>query len=208
MEKLTHLIARFLYRDLVYVLGGSLTLLSLFFGSDLLSFSEHLGKLPPAALFLGGGFSWATGYVIQEASSMIGIVNTSLEGRTNPGRLTRFAYKRFVGTSYDGPLDPIPLEDVALFNANPSPESSANMERAIGLLTVSTCLGPTLLFCAVVVALKDGLQSGAPSTQLVIGYITCATVLILLSRIKLLQMRAQAAGIISEMKSNSIKTNR
>lgn len=91
MDEFVKAVRRFIVRDLLYVIGGSLVMFALLSG---------LHKMPgPTAqvheyLFLCG-MAYVAGYTVQDTTSMLGI--TSTRNISRPHRLARWCYERFSG---------------------------------------------------------------------------------------------------------------
>ena len=200
MEQFSQLLVRFLYRDLIFVLSGTIVITTLFFETNFSQANCFLSALSPPAIAIIAGLCWVVGYVVQEAACLIGLVNTSLLGQSNPCCFIKFFYQIFVGTKYSGSNVAISNEDYEIFNSNAKPESAVNLERAIGMLTVSACFGPTLLVCAISLFIKNDFPLQGTTLKLFASYLLLSVIMLILARIKLLQMRAQVSGAINAIK--------
>ncbi len=149
MGDLVKAFERFITRDLMYVIGGA---------SVIVAVLHVFGRIPAE---LGGwqglyaaGLGYVVGYVLQEVSSVVGIVSTKA---TKPMPATaRWVYRRFEGQTWPDDLGIVPAEFTKAklkIDSTGSPRIQARLERIIGLKQVGTTIGPAMLLVALILAI-------------------------------------------------------
>src|SRR2546425_8762342 len=148
MGELVKAINQFIYRDLVYVFGGGLVLLSAFYASTRFSFHE-LKDIPTPIYILAAGFAYVLGYMLQDLFSVLQVVTTTY--RFEPWPILKCIYERFEHQPW--PWESVPQFDPAaafrkISNAG-SEHERKEVERIISLMVVGTTMGPCCLISVV-----------------------------------------------------------
>src|SRR5215831_15164731 len=105
MAEVAALFKQFLYRDLAFILGGSIVLLSLAYalrglpGFPAIDWQKiDWEKFPPAStVLIFAAAAFVIGYAVQDLGGVLRLTPT---GRFQPGRFRKWLYKRFTGVSW------------------------------------------------------------------------------------------------------------
>ncbi len=98
MNDLVSLFRNFIYRDLAFILGGSIVLLSALHAFGI---SLHRLQDQPYTLFLLTVLAYVVGYAVQDFGALLPGRPTSTGYVLRPGRLSRFLYWRFTGSGWE-----------------------------------------------------------------------------------------------------------
>jgi amino acid transporter len=161
-------------RDIIYIIGGSSLLLTLLYFFDNLQASieklsriDRITRLFITMLFVG--FSYVIGYMVQDTSSIIGIVTTGsiTKEDTDDWIVREYIYERFTREEIQQSLLLSEKDQKLQANVQDGMESSrlkfeknANrserifLHRVIALMQVGTTIGPCWLLCGFIFLLK------------------------------------------------------
>lgn len=195
MENLIIFFARFLYRDIIWILGGSLVLITIAYGADFEEAELAIAELTNAVYFLAAVFSWIVGYVVQDIAGILHITSTSVESKiaTNPSNFVKWMYKRFIGSDYCPPSESVDVTHVWFPLKDNSTAEGAYYERLIGLLVVGACIGPASLIAAISILVHAAPQFDTHSIVTSVLLLLLSVFLLVLARIKLLQLLLHTA---------------
>lgn len=161
MQDLIKPFARFLTRDVPYLIGGASFLISL---SIALQLSPNVNQ-PIVIQIFAAGVAYVVGYCLQELTSLTPLVNTSL--RMQPAGLMRQAYKRWSRLSWKPNTEiDYPYVYHHLHATLPS-EKLSSLERVVMLKHMGTAVGPSWLFSGALLLIAAALQDSIP--LLVVG---------------------------------------
>jgi hypothetical protein len=150
MGELIKALEKFLMRDLVFVVGGSLVLLSF-----LAAFDRFPKETTPTAWYLlGAGLAYAVGYAIQETSVILRVVRT--KAGVKPGHVAGFLYRRFERSTLTRPVySSIDYEKAKKILLTQAPKRRQDdHERTESLKQVGNTLGPCLLLAGIILAVS------------------------------------------------------
>ena len=99
MSEVATLFRQFLYRDLAFIFGGLIVLLSLAYAlRGCIEFAAiDWQKLPPGSTVLIGAAAYVIGYAVQDVGGVLRLTSTS---QFQPGCLRKWLYKRFSRVSW------------------------------------------------------------------------------------------------------------
>ena len=196
MNELAKIFQKFLSRDLTYILGGSVLLLSIFcyFGKI-----EWLDK-PTPYLLLGGAFGYVLGYVTQEVATLLGVVRTKAE--VPAPRYVQCFYRRFERQSKKwGPSTrtDYKLAKQWLYDDRTPQRLRDDHERTESLKQFGTTLGPCFTLAGAVLFVarfRSDICVNDPEFLLTIALLTffVGIVLIHLGWLKVTQQREYLLG--------------
>ncbi len=205
MEKvifeLIGMVKRFIWRDLIYFLGG----LCVAFSFMVMVESENpnmifddITKAGFMAQLLFIGLCYVLGYCVQDTCSWIGLVTTAYN--TQPSRFTRWLYKRFERRDWGLPQERSAQEtdtdwknriraeldkaDSFICKWEDSDPRRHEHERIIGFMQIGTTIGPCLIVSAILLTIGGG---GWDALRFTFPVSVVGVLLVLLSRIKVLQ---------------------
>jgi hypothetical protein len=98
MNDLVSLFRNFIYRDLAFIIGGSIVIVSTLhaFGISLHRFQDQ-----PYTLFLLTVLAYVVGYAVQDLGALLPCRPTFTGYVLRPGRLSRFLYWRFTNSGWE-----------------------------------------------------------------------------------------------------------
>ena len=153
MNDLVSLFRNFIYRDLAFILGGSIVLLSALHAFGI---SLHRLQDQPYTLFLLTVLAYVVGYAVQDFGALLPGRPTSTGYVLRPGRLSRFLYWRFTGSGWE-PLTFARSPEEALQFAIRMNKPKAvpktilrELERIRSLKVFSMCVGGCSILSAVI----------------------------------------------------------
>lgn len=159
MNELVKAIKQFIYRDVLFILGGSSVLsTALYFLIDLdpkcLAFKDILTTkgIPTAVYILGAGFAFVVGYAVQDFFSVVGLVTTA--DRFSPNCLVKCMYERFVRTDWQDLPEFDPEDVTRKIDTIKCEQARVRLERIIALMQIGTTVGPCFLVSAVFLVLR------------------------------------------------------
>lgn len=137
MSELIKIIRHFITRDVIYIIGGSIVILSFMYKFNRISTTN----LPVAFYILGAGVSYILGYTIQDTFSLLPFVKTRTRLQYNT--FIQKLYKIFVGE--DGKwelLMTINLDDARReLDSQGRERIQAQLERIITLKHIGMAIG-------------------------------------------------------------------
>jgi hypothetical protein len=156
MNDLVRAIREFLYRDLAFLLGGTLVIASIAYSlrhwlPDLLP--SDLRNPPTWSLFVFSAMAFVVGYAVQDIGGVIGITFTGYVA--NPKWICRWLYSRFVGASWmetNVPGNDRFQFEVLIGRLDLPQPIARNLERILSLKVIGMCVGSCSLlsssFCS------------------------------------------------------------
>lgn len=155
MNELVKILRHFITRDMIYIIGGTSIVLSFLHMWDALSI------LTPTTLihWIGIGFVWLIGYLIQEFFSLLHIVTT--KPPRNPPNVMKLLYNLFQHKKW---------QDIGLFDfeearikiyEKASERNIARLQRIITLKQAGSTMGPCFLTSGIILIIKSAMN-GAP----------------------------------------------
>lgn len=194
-NELLNALGRFLTRDIVFILGGSSTILTVIYAfqnenSKFLKFLLAAMKPTESAasngLFLWAiGLAWVLGYVAQESFGLLHISTPHFPPIYN-GILRRL-FKRLTFHDWRGDIaQPLPASRTQIL-AKASEQQYKELERIVTLKMVGTTIGPTCVICGLILLPKAWQGNEISDWILVVGIGILGFVLIVLGWIKLMQ---------------------
>ncbi len=179
----------FIYRDLIYIIGGSIIIVAFFYASDNLS---DLAALSSSGIALFVGVAYVIGYGIQDAMSIAKFVSTAFY---SPGRIIQFLGSRF---SPGEKWESIPLGesiDIRKFHScvdSHMPDGEiTRRNRIIDLKQLCATMGSSGLVCAFLLLLRIYRYHAHMdiSIMLFIGTILMTIIFVILNRLNNAQQR-------------------
>ena len=170
MSELLKALKNFVVRDIIYIIGGSIVILSfLHLHGKIDVVVKYADDDHTAICLILLGLAYALGYCIQETASWIGIVTTGDD--FEPGRIRKELYKRFIGREWDNLFNKIKndddkkkrrkeiiskLEQADRNFSGLDPDSSIRMEleRIISHMQIGTTIGPCAIISGVLLLSK------------------------------------------------------
>jgi hypothetical protein len=208
MPEVAALFKQFIYRDLAFVLGGSIVLLSLAYafrvrapGCIPIDWQKDWKEFPNTGVVLIIVAAYVIGYAVQDVVAVLPLRLTSTSTRFQPGRLGKWVYERFSRvswqtTNYVGANDREFKFEIGLGCLEIPEDVLQALERIRSLKVISMCVGGCLFLSAVVFAAQLVLNHlsvpcVAPSVArdwiILSGSLLLAACLICLGRIKGMQ---------------------
>jgi len=145
MDELVKAVRHFIMRDVIFVLGGSVILISFVYLFHALGHATpDLEKIPNVLYLLGAGFAYFIGYVIQDLFCLTPLLTVNYP---EPNRLIRFLYHQHERK----PWEPIKDDDFDRLDAQllilgtGNEYLRANLERIISLKQIGTTMVPCCL---------------------------------------------------------------
>ncbi len=147
MDELVKALKNFIVRDIIYIIGGSIVILSFVHLHGRINLLlKYADDDHTAICLLLVGLSYALGYCIQDTASWTRIVTT---GRVdNPPKLIRVLYNRFLSTRWRNcsiQKKQYTQAEMCILERAPQ-DVKADRERIIWLMLVGTTIGP----CAII----------------------------------------------------------
>jgi hypothetical protein len=152
MNDLVSLFRNFIYRDLAFILGGSIVVVSTLhaFGRSLYSLQNQ-----PYILFLLTILAYVVGYAVQDFGALLPWRPTFTGYVFRPGRLSRFVYWRFTNSGWEPLTFARNQEEAVQFAMRMDrlaiPEATLrDLERIRSLKVISMCVGGCSLLSAII----------------------------------------------------------
>ncbi len=172
MKKLTKSIRNFIVRDVIYILGGILVILSFLYvwgGIDISKKSININIIPKSAniifYIIGIGLAYAVGYCLQEIFSLLHVVTTA--NYFQPWFPLKWLYRCLIGERWENIFPDIPKgrhrrRDVSkrlrqadiIINEKASQDDKTHHEWITSFMMVCTTLGPCALVSGVLLLWK------------------------------------------------------
>ena len=155
MAEVAALFKQFLYRDLAFILGGSIVLLSLAYAFRGCIPSHWLGyweEFQPASTVLIAAAAYVVGYAVQDVGGVLRLTST---GHFQPKRRREWLYKRFSrkewrSINYVAENDREFKFDIHLGCLEIPERVIQELERIRSLKVISMCVGGCLLVSALI----------------------------------------------------------
>jgi len=188
VEELFSTFHDFIYRDLIYVVGGVAVIAAFFFAFDRLDNLCYADTTTTFFIILVG---YVVGYAMQEAMSIVGVVRTSYKA---PGRLIRYLGRRYAPAD---PWDSLPstnkIDSLALklcVDQHMPTETKKRHQRTINLKQLCSTMGSAGLVSALIGFVHAIIKSSEIFTWLLFAGILLVSVsLIVMNGIKHAQQR-------------------
>src|ERR1051325_1866009 len=139
---------KYIFRDLSFMVGGSVLLSSVFYLFDKLP----TGDVPAFKYFVWAGVSYAIGYSVQEVFTVLHLVRT--KASFSPNRLGSLLFRLF-DRERPRPVDKEQYELAKGWLANAPERFRSDHERIESLKQVGTALGPCFLLAGFVLLGKS-----------------------------------------------------
>ncbi len=150
MSELIKIIKHFITRDVIFIIGGSIVILSFMYKFNRISITN----LPTAYYILGAGISYVLGYTIQDAFCLLPFVK--IKTRLKYNTFIQKLYKIFVGE--DGKwelLKTINLDDARReIDKQGGERIQAQLERIITLKQIGMTIGSCGLISSIFLILR------------------------------------------------------
>jgi len=159
MAEVAALFKQFLYRDLAFILGGSIVLLSLAYAFRGCIPSHWLGyweEFQPASTVLIAAAAYVVGYAVQDVGGVLRLTST---GHFQPKRRREWLYKRFSRKEWR-PINYVAENDrefkfdIHLGCLEIPERVIQELERIRSLKVISMCVGGCLLVSALIFLLN------------------------------------------------------
>lgn len=151
------LFKNFIYRDVAFILGGSIVLASVAYCFDLWNPNNALRELPIPYVILFAAFAYVVGYAVQDIGGVIGVSNTAVF--LIPCFLDKYLYKRFTRMDWADVDFGNSLEfEIDMGRRNIPPRTLQALERIVSLKVIGMCIGACLLVSALFVLLHRPVQ--------------------------------------------------
>src|SRR5215831_5510797 len=146
MSDLVRAIREFLYRDLAFILGGTLVIASIAYSLRhwLPDFASELRNPPVWSLFVFPALAYVVGYAVQDIGGLVGI--TSTRYLATPNIICRWLYSCFAGAPWTSIANVPQGGDVFPFEVRigrldlPQPVARS-LERIVSLKVIGMCVG-------------------------------------------------------------------
>ncbi len=199
MDELVKAVSRFLYRDALFILGGSSVILSILYLLDSLPQKE-----PPVPVYLlGAGFAYVVGYMIQDSFSILRLVTTADYFKPNPFLekvVGRFEFRKWE-TIEKFDRDAVRFE----IDAHASADAKARDQRTVSLMQIGTTIGPCWLVSFAFLFLRAVRTGTAFDWVLAIAVAISSALLILLGWLKAAQRMSHRHRLNNELLRRAIK---
>src|SRR5262249_32160428 len=232
MAEVAALFKQFLYRDLAFILGGFIVLLSLayaFRGCIPSHWQGYWEKFPVPSTVLTAAAAYVVGYAVQDVG---GILRLTPTGRLQPGCLLRWLYKCFTRVPWEAPKYPNTREfefEIRMGRLGIPEDVLQALERIRSLKVISMCVGGCLAVSALIFAVLvldhslidpraaalawlQSMSCRAPSRAIDFGICIASAVLaaclICLGRIKGMQEMQFYQSIYEEFPEKSVAPSR
>jgi len=189
----------FLFRDLIYIIGGGCVLVSFLYRFDRLPDE----RTPIAFYLLGAGLAYVLGCAAQDLFSIARFVTTGPV--VKPGRFIRCIYRRFTGEQWREieEFEPSEVKRAIRSVLKKDEARAARYERAIGGMILATTMAPctlissALIFWSVWVSRSEfDLTVAGASLALSVG-------LFVLAWLKASQVTQIDAGVVADFRAAS-----
>jgi len=157
MTEVATLFRQFLYRDLAFILGGLIVLLSLayaFRGCIAIDWQKEWKELPTTGIVLIGAAAYVIGYAVQDVGAVLRLTPT---GRFQPGWFLKRLYERFSRVSWQDTCYPNDREftfEIRLGHLEIHERAIQELERLRSLKVISMCVGGCLALSALIFAVQ------------------------------------------------------
>jgi hypothetical protein len=185
------LFKNFIYRDVAFILGGSIVLGSFAYSFDL----SHLicTNLSVPVVILFAALAYVVGYGVQDIGGVFRISTTAVPYKpTCGGRCLYKVFTRLDWTPVDYAQSTTPIEfEIEMGRQNIPPRTLQALDRILSLKVISMCIGACLIVSAIFIAVhwfRSGAQShGLDEVVASSSFLLFGIALICLGRLKAMQ---------------------
>lgn len=157
------LFKNFIYRDVAFILGGTIVLVSVTYSFDLWHPNKLPTEIPVPNVILFAALAYVVGYGVQDIGGVFRISSTAVP--YEPKCCGRCLYKCFTRldwqpVDYDKDMTPIEFE-IEMGRQDVPPRTLQALDRILSLKVISMCIGASLILGAVFIAvhwLRSGWQ--------------------------------------------------
>jgi hypothetical protein len=188
------LFKNFIYRDVAFILGGSIVLGSFAYCLDLLQLKDlpffTISSVPNVILF--AALAYVVGYGVQDSGGVMRVSATAVPYKPKCcGRRLYKAFTRLDWTPVDYHEGTTPIEfEIEMGRQDIPPRTLQALDRILSLKVISMCIGASLILSGIFIAIHS-LRSGGQSYVLdVVGFLSSflfGAALICLGRLKAMQ---------------------
>jgi hypothetical protein len=185
------LFKNFIYRDVAFILGGSIVLASFAYCFDLFPLLDKAKAdlYVPLAILLAA-LAYVVGYGVQDIGGVIRLSSTAVPYK--PSCFDRCLYRAFTRSKWravdyvhkDGPFEEF---EIKMGGWCVPPRTLQALDRILSLKVISMCIGACALLSAVFVLIHWFRQPSGSDIVLFIGGLVFGIVLICLGRLKAIQ---------------------
>lgn len=148
MSELINALRQFLLRDIIFILGGSSVILSVFYSFH----PSGIPDIPTPYYFLAAGVAYGVGYAVQDLSCILGLVTTA--HYFEPCKLVKWLYYRYERSKWQQPTRFDPHTIWIMIEQCASEETKGRLERIVVLKMMGTTMGPCAIFSAVLLFVR------------------------------------------------------
>jgi hypothetical protein len=187
------LFKNFIYRDVAFILGGTIVLASVTYSLGLWDPNALPRKMPVAYVILFTALAYVVGYGVQDIGGVFRISSTAVPytpkccGRCLYRAFTRFCWKP---VDYVEGMTPVEFE-IDMGRQDIPDRTLQALDRILSLKVISMCIGMCLSLSAIIIAihpLLSGRQSYVPREVVVMSsFLIFGIALICLGRLKAMQ---------------------
>jgi hypothetical protein len=162
MNELIKVLRHFITRDMIYIIGGTSIVLSF------LHIWDALSILTPVTLihWIGLGFAWVIGYLIQEFFSPLQVVTT--KPRSDPPDVMKWLYNLFQHKRWEN-IGTFDFEEARIgIYENASDRNIARLQRIITLKQAWTTMGSCSLISGIILIIKSAISKAPIDVTLAI----------------------------------------
>lgn len=202
MSGLPKNLREFIVRDIVYIVGGGMVLVSLLYRFDRLPDEE----MPLVCYLIGGGVAYVVGNALQDVFSVFRFVTTAPVLRM--GRFWKWIYRRFTNDQWTdiGDFDPARVERAVRRLRREDPSYAAGYERVISGLILAATMAPCTLVSGVLVGCRWLEYRSAFDLHLSVMALALDAGLVVLNRLRAAQMaRIDADAPAEDEQMNATK---
>lgn len=184
------LFKNFIYRDVAFILGGTIVLASVTYSFDLWDPKKLPSEMPVPYVILFTALAYVVGYGVQDIGGVFRISSTAVPytpkggGRCLYRAFTRFCWKP---VDYADGMTPVEFE-IEMGRQDIPARTLQALDRILSLKVISTCIGASLILSAVFTAIH-WFRSGRQFRDVVLFFSCLAfgLALIGLGRLKAMQ---------------------
>lgn len=188
MNELVRALKDFIIRDIIYIIGGVSVIISFLYACGKVCIIKENSSTAFYLYF--AGISYVIGWLIQEVFSIVHAVTTSMSYRPK-WCIIKQLYRCYMRDGCPEVKQFDQVEYSILINQKGSEKNNAELERIVGFMQIGTTIGPCALVVGIIL-LAHKLSptcTNPPLPELFsIGIIIMGIILMLLARIKVLQL--------------------
>ena len=189
MAELVKAVKQFIYRDILFILGGASVILSwlYLFDSPLLPRGWKFDANIPVPFYLiGAGFAYVLGYVVQDFFSIFRITTTA--HRFTPWCILQWIYQRFEHRPWRAIPELDPATALFTIDTRAGEHVVARHDRIVALMQIGTTVGPCWVVAGVPLIIRAyTFQWEAKVTALAAAVVLSGGILIILGWLKAAQ---------------------